>query len=144
MTLQELLSTPVSNIPDLTAVEAGEHQLTCVDTKYGISTKNGKPYGLLYFAVEGKTFVKRISYMLPVFSLADEDAEKYIESAKTKLRNIVLAFNIRESMSLADLATDTEKTLAEFLGKSAWAVVTVKDDAEYGPTNDIKRWTKSA
>ena len=143
MSLQDILSQPVADIPDMGVLDEGEHELTCVDFKTGLG-KNGKPYGMLFFAKEGMAFIKRISYMMPIFDLNDEDAEKFVENAKTKLRSLVQALGMREDISLLDLANDSEEALKEFVGHKGWAIVTTKDDPEYGPTNEARRWTKAA
>lgn len=108
-----------------------EYEIRLVSLEQSVN-KKGNPYLLPRFdipnVVGSKDFTKYLS--LP----HSEMSEKELNNCKWQLKNFFEAFGI-----------DHTKTINydEYIGNTAWAILGVSEDDEYGEQNYIKRFVKA-
>lgn len=124
------LSVNVSDAIEPEAMPDGsEVQLRITDVNLEDADKNGNPYMMIYFSIEGEIGKKRIKkfYGLPNNNL-DGDANN---NRKLGLMRFFEAYGIDSSIEM-----DTEA----WVGEIAWAILGLEDSPDYGEQNFIRRF----
>jgi hypothetical protein len=123
----------LDNVPDLEVAPDGEYKLTIASAE-ARTDKNGNPGVMLRFRV-GRPNTKQCGRWISLPGEADNE-----EDRNNKIRRLKAfrdAFHLGFTTSSQFISMCDDKSL---LGKEAYAVLVVKEDAEYGDSNEIKRF----
>ena len=122
-----IIDMDVSGAVEPTVVEPGTYQLTLLNGDSKVSDK-GFAYVSCMFEIVGQPTAKDVFH---TFFLPQEgDSEKRVNNKKFQLKKFYDAFGIDSVGGKVDL--DQAK------GKQGWVNLGAKEDAMYGPSNNIR------
>jgi len=119
----------LEDTPELSTVEEGEYEVRCTDVEKRHSEKTGGDYLLLRLEIPTIPESEQITevLMLPT----ENDSEKQQIRRKNAIKRAAQAFGVGISGGV-----ETE----DFIGESAWCILTEEEDEEYGMQNRVRRF----
>lgn len=124
-----ILDLNLENTPELRTVEADEYKVRCHDCEVSMKEETGNKYILMRLDIPKIPESKDIVHVLMLPS--SDDSEKQQIRRKNNIKEAAEAFGIDYSGGL-----DTDN----FIGESAWALLSEETDPEYGPQNRVRRF----
>lgn len=138
--LKNLTDYNMDDVQDPTAVEAGEYKIRIIDFGDGVrEAESGNPFIMPRFEIVGEPLAKDFNNYLGL-PYEGMDAKK-LQRCLAQLKNFCIAFGITFDILNACIATNE---FEELLGLEGWALLSKKDDPEYGEQNGIKKFVLGA
>lgn len=127
----------LDDVVDLTTVKPGEHKVRFLGTNCGVD-KNGNDYFQARLEVSGEPYTKDFTYFLGLPGQYDE--AKQMNAKKMKIKNFCQAFGLNAPSTIAEFKSLMAD--GDLVGMEAWAVLTEKDNDEYGMQNEVKKFMR--
>jgi hypothetical protein len=122
---------------ELTTVEPGEYKIRYLSKNTGVD-KNGNDYFQARFEIADDPYTKDFTYFLGLPGQYDD--AKQMNQKKMKIRDFCLAFGQQPPSTITEFKQLLES--GDLVGLEAWAVLSEKDNEEYGIQNEVKRFIK--
>lgn len=122
-----LLNLDLSDVVELHAVEPDkEYQVRLVEIREGVD-KNNNPYLMPRFEILDEVGAQDFSQY---FALPNSTMDaKRVNSAKLRLKQFIDCFGL-----------DIAEAMENWVGRTGWVILGIKEDEQYGPQNYIKRF----
>ena len=111
------------------SVKEGEYQLRVLSCELKDSPKTGGSYIMARFEIIGENTAKDLNHVMMLPTPQDD----------VKQRNNRLA-NIQAFVQACGFNPADDLQIDEFIGATCWAILSEKDDPEYGMQNKVKRF----
>ena len=129
------LDINLENVPEFRVVDEGEYQIRCSSAEIRKSEKTGGNFVMLRFDVVGEPEVKDITHvmMLPTPENDEKQALRRKRALLDALEACDVSFNATDGFDVN-----------EFVGQECWAHLVKEEDVQYGESNRIRKFVKSA
>jgi hypothetical protein len=121
----------LGDIPEPEVLEDGEEVKVTIISVREASTKDGNiPYYRITLEVSDQPLVKDILHQL--YKVREDQSAKQKYNTKYIFQQFMRAFSLDMSQKF--------NPEIDWLGESAWCIVSMKESSEYGKQNQIRKW----
>ena len=121
----------LGDIPEPAVLDDGDEVKVTITSVQDARTKMGDiPYWRITLEATGQPLVKEFSFNL--YQPHEDQTEKQNYNAKYRIQQFMKAFGLDMSRPF-----DPEE---DWIGESAWCIVSMKEDKQYGKQNQVSKW----